>query len=130
MPSSRGILYPSKEGFGISISEFACSTVPIQCSRQIALYPPNMRASKEGGVERTAKPQCCSTIPRCGCVFIKKPGGGQVTGGEKCVASRQQSISLRFRKALVSRRGLVDKRRWSGCGRVVGRRQNQLGRPC
>jgi hypothetical protein len=89
LPSLRGILYTFKQYFSIGISEVARLAVPVQCGRQIALYPPNMRASKERGVKRTAKPQCGSSISRCRCAFIKKPGGGYVTGGEKCVSSRQ-----------------------------------------
>src|SRR4051794_2363311 len=70
-PSSHGILYSSKQCFGIGVSEVARSTIPVQRGRQIALYPPNMRASKEGGVECTAKPQCRRSIPRRRCVLIK-----------------------------------------------------------
>src|SRR5215213_7342923 len=75
-PSSHGILYSSKQNFGISISEVTRLAIPVQCGRQISLYPPNVHASKERRVERTAEPQCRRSISGGRCVFIKKPGGG------------------------------------------------------
>ena len=83
-------------------------------------YPADAGACQKRGVERTAEPQSRRGVPRQSRIFVEQPGGGHVTGRQKGVAPRQQSVGLRGCRARRVRRRSVGPRYRGGGGRCGG----------